>query len=44
MAKFKNKKFPSELRYDIISKDWVIIATARGKGRKLLRLKKDKKI
>ncbi len=26
-----NKKFPSELRYDIASKDWVVIATGRAK-------------
>src|SRR3989344_4826406 len=25
------KKFPSELRYDIVSKDWVVIATGRAK-------------
>jgi len=27
----KKSKFPSELRYDIVSKDWVVIATGRGK-------------
>lgn len=27
----KKLKFPSELRYDIISKDWVVIATGRAK-------------
>lgn len=31
MEKSKEKKFPSELRFDIVSKDWVIIATGRGK-------------
>lgn len=34
MGKKKNKpisKFPSELRYDLVSKDWVIIATGRAK-------------
>jgi len=27
----KKSKFPSELRYDNVSKDWVVIATGRGK-------------
>ena len=27
----ENKKFPSELRMDIVSKDWVVIATGRAK-------------
>ena len=27
----KKKKFPSELRLDLISKDWVVIATGRAK-------------
>ena len=27
----KEKTFPSELRYDLISKDWVVIATGRAK-------------
>lgn len=27
----KNKKFPSELRLDLVSKDWVVIATGRAK-------------
>jgi UDPglucose--hexose-1-phosphate uridylyltransferase len=31
MAKAKKPKFPSELRSDPLSKDWVIIATGRGK-------------
>ena len=34
MAKKKKgsiSKFPSELRYDIVSKDWVVIATGRAK-------------
>lgn len=33
MVKKKNSlpKFPSELRYDIVSKDWVVIATGRAK-------------
>lgn len=35
------KKFPSELRYDVISKDWVIVAKARAK--KLMAFKKEKR-
>ena len=31
MKKNKKVKFPSELRFDLVSKDWVIIATGRGK-------------
>lgn len=27
----KNQKFPSELRYDLVSEDWVVIATGRAK-------------
>ena len=27
----KPKKFPSELRFDLVSKDWVIIATGRAR-------------
>ncbi|HCM36853.1 MAG: hypothetical protein A3J30_02370 [Candidatus Wildermuthbacteria bacterium RIFCSPLOWO2_02_FULL_47_9c] len=27
----ESKKFPSELRYDVVSKDWVVIATGRAK-------------
>lgn len=30
-VKKKKVKFPSELRYDVVSKDWVIIATGRAK-------------
>src|SRR3989338_5884264 len=26
-----SKKFPSELRFDIVSKDWVVIATGRAR-------------
>ena len=37
-----SKKFPSELRYDVISKDWVIIAT--GRGRRPETFKKEKRI
>ncbi len=31
MAKRRKLKFPSELRFDLISKDWVVIATGRAK-------------
>ena len=31
MAKNKNIKFPSELRFDLVSKDWVVIVTGRAK-------------
>jgi len=30
-SKKKQIKFPSELRYDVVSKDWVVIATGRAK-------------
>ncbi len=38
----KDKKFPSELRLDLISKDWVIIATGRSK--KPETFKKEKRV
>jgi UDPglucose--hexose-1-phosphate uridylyltransferase len=38
------KKFPSELRFDTISKDWVIIATGRAKRPEVFKVKKRKKI
>ena len=41
MAKKKN---PSELRFDLISKDWVIIATGRAKRPEAFKLKKRAKI
>jgi len=31
MIKKSKIKFPSELRFDLVSKDWVVIATGRGK-------------
>lgn len=37
----KKQKFPSELRYDLVSKDWVVIATGRAKRPEMFR--KDKK-
>ncbi len=30
-SKFKQTKFPSELRFDLASKDWVVIATGRAR-------------
>jgi UDPglucose--hexose-1-phosphate uridylyltransferase len=38
------KKFPSELRFDTISRDWVIIATGRAKRPEAFRLKKRREI
>jgi len=40
-SKKSNLKFPSELRLDLISKDWVVIATGRGKKPEVF--KKEKK-
>jgi len=31
VKKLKKIKFPSQLRFDLVSKDWVVIATGRGK-------------
>ncbi len=42
MKKKKEVKFPSELRFDLISKDWVVIATGRAK--KPNDFKKEKRI
>lgn len=42
MAK-KTKKFPSELRFDIASKDWVIIATGRARRPETFRKEKRRK-
>lgn len=39
--KIKKPKFPSELRFDLISRDWVVIAT--GRGRRPEMFKKDKR-
>ena len=45
MIKKKRKtKFPSELRFDLVSKDWVIIATGRGKKPEMFKKEKRKKI
>lgn len=48
MKKSKKAKFPSELRFDLVSKDWVIIATGRGKRpeafkKKRVKIKKARK-
>jgi len=40
--KKKNIKFPSELRFDLISRDWVVIAT--GRGRRPEMFKKEKRV
>jgi len=39
-----DKKFPSELRFDLISKDWVVIATGRGKRPEAFKAEKREKI
>jgi UDPglucose--hexose-1-phosphate uridylyltransferase len=38
-----NKKFPSELRYDLVSGDWVVIATGRAKRPEMFKNEKKKK-
>ncbi len=40
----KNIKFPTELRYDILSKDWVVIATGRAKRPEQFKKEKRKKL
>lgn len=40
VKKYKKIKFPSELRFDLISKDWVVIATGRAKRPKTFRREK----
>ncbi len=40
MKKNKNKKFPSELRLDVNSKNWVVIATGRAKRPEMFKNKK----
>jgi len=44
MAKRKQLKFPSELRFDLVSKDWVIIATGRGKRPETFKREKRKRL
>ena len=43
LPKKKKNKFPSELRFDIVSRDWVIIATGRGKRPGAFKKEKRKK-
>ncbi|MBU4481430.1 galactose-1-phosphate uridylyltransferase [Patescibacteria group bacterium] len=42
--KIKTIKFPSELRLDLISKDWVVIATGRGKKPEMFKSEKREEI
>lgn len=42
IEKIKKPKFPSELRFDLISRDWVVIAT--GRGRRPEMFKKEKRV
>ncbi len=35
----RNNKFPSELRYDLVSKDWVVVATGRAKRPEMFKQK-----
>lgn len=42
MAK-RTTKFPSELRYDIVSKDWVVVATGRAKRPEMFKQEKREK-
>lgn len=42
MKKDRRQKFPSELRLDLVSQDWVVIAT--GRAEKLKNFKKEKRI
>lgn len=43
MIKKSKVKFPSELRYDLISKDWVVIATGRARRPETFRKERRKK-
>ncbi|KPJ73027.1 hypothetical protein AMJ48_02695 [Parcubacteria bacterium DG_74_1] len=42
VRKYKKIKFPSELRFDLTSKDWVVIATGRAKKPKIF--KKERRV
>lgn len=44
MKKNKKIKFPSELRYDLVSQDWVVIATGRAKRPETFKKEKREKI
>ena len=37
------KEFPSELRYDLVSRDWVVIATGRAKRPEMFKEEKKKR-
>lgn len=44
MKRIESNSFPSQLRYDLVSKDWVVIATGRAKKPQLFRqVKKEQK-
>ncbi len=43
MSNKKKLKFPSELRFDLSSKDWVVIATGRGKKPEMFKKEKREK-
>jgi len=42
ITKHQDIKFPSELRYDLVSKDWVVIATGRARRPDTFRKERDK--
>jgi len=42
--KNKKEKFPSEIRYDVISQDWVIVATGRAKRPEAFKKEKKEEI
>ena len=44
MKKPKEIKFPSELRFDLASKDWVVIATGRAKRPEMFKKEKETRI
>jgi len=44
MDKNPKLKFPSELRFDLVSKDWVVIATGRGKRPEVFKKEKRREI
>ena len=43
MVKRAKRKFPSELRFDIVSRDWVVIATGRAKRPETFKKEKRRK-
>ncbi len=40
----KKEKFPSELRFNLVSKDWVVVATGRAKRPEAFKRKEERKI